>query len=577
MSPLGTSFSNVHFCFFHFPSTLTKRTQTYPTRFDVLKHLKGVYIAPSCVLSWGRPLRDGRKGMSRFVSNPCARFVLQLTRVKNDSEKRQVAVRKSRKLPRRLQVEVVEELLHMGESHLAGEVYFSLRKIWSVSPPFRVLARLVSILQETGGDCELSNLIISQLATQDKTKQGQDNICFELEANEALIGAYSGMGQWEKAEKLFFELKKEVLERREMREMRERRERRGRDNDSVNEGKNTEVNPKGEKLSNVEQLEKDPCLQRVFKGVEEKREEEEEMELLERSCSRLGMAYKKANRPEKIVDLIAEVSSQNLSSIDILYCNLLRIYANSGQLKRFEQVLKEIDGNNVGINCESQLQNEIFRGYLSLKEYDKCIKIFTRILSLETELSLDTVNAIVNSLGDVFFFEDGTKGVISNNNVVFENLQPASPHWAKCFHRVKTKTRERCDGKGEILLSMVQQSMSCRATWQSSNWSIDLHGLHPISAHLFVLMWLFEIWIRLSDDCHVANSVTIVTGWGRHSTKPGESSIHRMVKETLENFESPFKVGKVNKGVLESKGENVRVWILESATRVDRNMLQELV
>ncbi|GBG62573.1 hypothetical protein CBR_g31210 [Chara braunii] len=117
----------------------------------------------------------------------------------------------------------------------------------------------------------------------------------------------------------------------------------------------------------------------------------------------------------------------------------------------------------------------------------------------------------------------------------------------------------------------------------NGEWTVDLHSMSVGAAVPTLFLWLNEVreWALASRRAHPEleadeksrhgiEQFIIITGWGRHSWKEGESRIRTAVEAKLEQMGSPFTVVGGNHGRLVAEPEKLRAWVLQRRDELDK-------
>ena len=96
--------------------------------------------------------------------------------------------------------------------------------------------------------------------------------------------------------------------------------------------------------------------------------------------------------------------------------------------------------------------------------------------------------------------------------------------------------------------------------------TVDLHSIRQAGcAQTLLRQWLRGLrghgLVYFND---LPETLTVVTGWGRHSKVIGQSPVKGRICSLLAALDSPFEVPADNPGCLEASGEDVYKWLVQS-------------
>ena len=94
--------------------------------------------------------------------------------------------------------------------------------------------------------------------------------------------------------------------------------------------------------------------------------------------------------------------------------------------------------------------------------------------------------------------------------------------------------------------------------WQGVH-RLDLHEMTATAAVAAVVVWLSAVEVAAPSS--VPETMTVVTGWGKHSKLVGQSPMKAAVVGWLEEHQAPFRPVPNNPGAMQADGPAVAEWL----------------
>lgn len=88
---------------------------------------------------------------------------------------------------------------------------------------------------------------------------------------------------------------------------------------------------------------------------------------------------------------------------------------------------------------------------------------------------------------------------------------------------------------------------------------MDLHEMTATAAVAAVVVWLSAV--EAAAPSSVPATMTVVTGWGKHSKSVGQSPMKAAVVAWLEENQAPFRPVPNNPGAMQADGPAVAEWL----------------
>ncbi|CAJ1977647.1 unnamed protein product [Sphenostylis stenocarpa] len=218
-------------------------------------------------------------------------------------------------------------------------------------------------------------------------------------------------------------------------------------------------------------------------------------------------------------------------------------YGRMGLFEEMRRVVEEMEKR--GFVVDTVCCNMVVSAYGVHGEHVEMVAWLRRMRDSGVPFSVRTYNSVSNCCPGVLRMVGELRGLALSIEELNESLDGGEG--------MVVRELLGCSGiLGEVMV------------WESLEVKLDLHGFHLGGAYLVVLVWLEEMWRRLSDlNCGVPAEVTVVCGLGNHSSVRGDSKVRVLVQKMMVNMGSPLKVDRKNNGCFIAKGKAFKNWLCE--------------
>ena len=281
-------------------------------------------------------------------------------------------------------------------------------------------------------------------------------------------------------------------------------------------------------------------------------------------------ALRNAGQYVQALAVHAELVKEGREETFALCKELMLLHASMGGIAEVDDVVEKMDRN--GFLGASYRYDVVVRVYIKLKQVEKLTDLVSRIAA--TSVSVQNLSSILCFLQCVSVVEKVLQMSYSDSSQLVHNTRVTSPDFLKLEEDLEVALHQHAEtvvsGGGKLLRSIWAHGLphNC-VSWQADCWSLDLHGAHPVAAKVLLVRWLaatsqLRVQPNMTSDCEV------ITGWGKHSRMPGQSRVKQEVLQTLQGWESPFKVDSGNVGRIVARG-----WILNQWLGLEKVMVKD--
>ncbi|KAL5984066.1 hypothetical protein ACLOJK_018168 [Asimina triloba] len=243
--------------------------------------------------------------------------------------------------------------------------------------------------------------------------------------------------------------------------------------------------------------------------------------------------------PHDAEEVLDEMSSMGLGPSAFEFRVVVLGYGRCGLFSDMRRVLCKME--DFGFALDTVCANMILSCYGLHKELFEMGSWLRRMKELEISRSVRTYNSVLNSCSTIILMIEEPKYLPLSIEGVLAKL-----------------TVDEVSVVRELVSSGLLVEI---LDWSSTDWKLDLHGLHLASAYLIILQWLEELRARLCVGAIIPLEISVVCGSGKHSNVSRKSPVKGLVSEMMFRMNSPLKIDRKNVGKFVAKGKTVKEWL----------------